>query len=383
MVFDAFCAHDLEGMPVSDFYTRPNALYRGSRLVRPGLSLLLLVSLHSMGCLWVDFVGQAISGQVDLMTRGQPIDELVLSPSTPDKLKRWLSEVKPIKEFAGERGLRISSNYERYIELEEDSVIWLVTASKPFEFSPKVWDFPIAGSFPYQGWFDLADAQKRQEALSEQGWDAYIRGASAYSTLGWFSDPLLSSMIDRGGAPIGRLVNTVLHESVHATIYVPGQGHFNESVATFIGDALTPVYLEERFGPNAPETRRYRRRVRRAELKRRHIRQAFDELSKLFGSKIERESMRQKKEAIYQDLAEKLGSSRELNNGFLVDFQTYRADLASLSLILENCENNWPNFIRFLRTIKSGDFLTEQTKDLGPFFTELAQQNCRVESSSR
>src|SRR5690606_29813806 len=98
---------------------------------------------------------------------------------------------------------------------------------------------------PYLGWFDLDDAQSYAEELAKEGLDVEVRGATAYSTLGWFRDPVLSSMLPEGPATLAGLVDVVLHESVHATVYVPGQSTFNESLAEYVSDNLTERYLRD------------------------------------------------------------------------------------------------------------------------------------------
>src|SRR5690606_7987905 len=114
------------------------------------------------------------------------------------------------------------------VKLKQDSVVYVVTVSDALRLNPKVFSFPIAGSFTYIGWFSKEDAQDFGRDFERQGYDVDVRGASAYSTLGWFRDPLLSSMIRE----LPDLVNIVIHESVHATLYIKDQSYFNESLAS-------------------------------------------------------------------------------------------------------------------------------------------------------
>src|SRR5206468_11910645 len=131
-----------------------------------------------------------------------------------------------------------------------------VSACEKLRFQSKVWNFPFVGSFPYLGWFDLEDGRSfaRELKAEDNGkWDVDLRGAAAYSTLGWFRDPVVSSMIPEGKEALGELVDVVLHESTHATYYISGQAFFNESIASFVADKLTPFYLDAKLGKGSEE----------------------------------------------------------------------------------------------------------------------------------
>src|SRR6202044_894608 len=124
-------------------------------------------------------------------------------------------------------------------------------------FHPKTWWFPIVGRVPYLGWFDRDAAHDFADELREEGWGAGVGAPEAYSTLGWFDDPVLSTMLSDGDEALGELVNVVLHESVHATLYVDGQTRFNESLAEFAAGKLTLTYLDARYGPASHEEEAY------------------------------------------------------------------------------------------------------------------------------
>ena len=162
---------------------------------------------------------QAVRGQLDLLERRRPLSTLMQDPKTPPKLRAWLIEVGRIKEYALTQGLRANSIYRHYAQLDREAAVWVVTASAPLKFEAKTWRFLFGGSFSYLGWFDRDDAHAFARKLEEEGLDVHVRGASAYSTLGWFDDPILSTMIAPGPSRYGRLANTVLHESLHATLH--------------------------------------------------------------------------------------------------------------------------------------------------------------------
>jgi predicted aminopeptidase len=224
-----------------------------------------------------------------------------------------------------------------------------VSACEELSFTSKVWRFPIAGSFPFLGWFDLDAAKEFAASLKAEGWDVDVRGASAYSTLGWFRDAILSTMIREGEEAMGELVNVVLHESVHATLYVDGQSHFNESLAEFVAGRLTPKYLEQRG--YAEEARAYARAVEAGASRERKFHEAYDRLSALYGSSRSREEKLAEKERVFASLKDELKIKRELSNASLVQFRTYHVGGAEFAALLDRCGGDWNRFWSALRKL--------------------------------
>src|SRR4029079_16710796 len=131
--------------------------------------------------------------------------------------------------------------------------VWFTSAADPVAFKPRKWCFPIVGCFAGLGWFDEQEAIEFKQELEAQGYDAIVRPASAYSTGGWFPDPVLSTMLGGGNDALPELADVILHESVHATVLVPDEPFFHESFASYIADALTDHWISVRFGPGSPE----------------------------------------------------------------------------------------------------------------------------------
>jgi predicted aminopeptidase len=335
----------------------------------------LVVVGWTTGCFHLHYLSQAVHGQLDLATGGTPIKKLLQSDELPPLVRNWLSEVSPLKTYIHAQGLNVSNNYTHYVQLDRPAAVWLVVASEPMAFIPKVWTFPWVGSFPYLGWFKKMDAQRLANELSEQGWDVYVRGAGAYSTLGWFSDPLISTMIDKGGAPIGTLVNTLIHESVHATIHIPNQGHFNESSATFIADTLAPQYLEKRFG-NGMISARYEARRESAKRRLDILQQSHSRLKKLYASNAQKQIKITMKNSIYADIQKKLKLKTLPNNATLVDFQTYRSDANVFEKLWQHCSRNMKAFGKHLGRLSVEDFPQKQMKNLVPILESLLAKSC-------
>ncbi|MCE9581835.1 MAG: aminopeptidase [Planctomycetes bacterium] len=154
----------------------------------------------------------------------------------------------------GERelGLVHTSSYETYVDLHGRPVSWLVTACPPDSLKPESWWFPVVGRVPYLGFFDIQDAREERDSLAAKGFDVNVRPVPAYSTLGWFADPVFSTFVDW---PAHLAVDTILHETTHATVWIPGSVALNESLANLVGEEGARRFLRERFGPDSAEAR--------------------------------------------------------------------------------------------------------------------------------
>jgi predicted aminopeptidase len=145
-------------------------------------------------------------------------------------------------------GLKESKNYTRYVELDRDYLAAVVSASAKDSFTAYEWWFPVVGKVPYKGVFNVVDARKEREELQKEELDVWIRRVDAFSTLGWFRDPLYSYMkaySDR------ELADLIIHELFHATVFIKGQVQFNEELAEFVGSEGARLYIEKTFGPGA------------------------------------------------------------------------------------------------------------------------------------
>ncbi len=192
--------------------------------------------------------------QADLLISREPIESILNSPEKdralgPADLKK-LRLALDAKSF-GERvlGLKKNSNYASYVHLDRPYVSYIVSAAARDRLEAHLWSFPIVGSVPYKGYFNVDDAKGEAENLKKEGLDTYVRGATAYSTLGWFNDPVLSSMLRYSDYDF---VNLIIHESVHATLYIKSQADFNERLATFIGDLGAELFFKEKEGADSP-----------------------------------------------------------------------------------------------------------------------------------
>lgn len=318
---------------------------------------MLALFLCQTGCFTSSYLLQAGEGQLDLMCRRTAITRAASDPKTPPDVRALLSEVPKVKAFALEHGLTPTGSYDTYVALDRPRVVWVTTASAPLAFEARTWRFPIVGSVPYLGWFDATDAEAYADELRAQGLDVDVRGATAYSTLGWFSDPILSSMLNRGPGGLAALVDVVLHESAHATRYIPGQSAFNESMAEAVADRLSGVYL--RSHGLIAELWAYQQNQAAWEKRRTRMHEARRALEELYASSRSREEKLAEKARILEELRAELGIRRQINNATLLESRTYSSEAGAFAALWDRC-GTWPRFWAAMRAIEPSWFPQEQ-----------------------
>lgn len=201
------------------------------------IQILIIVLLFSVliGCESLHYYGQAIHGQAAIITKRRPISRLLTHTDTPETIKVKLRQVLDLRSFAAEKlSLPVKNNYLTYVALDRPYVVWTVFAAPEFSFSPKTWRYPFVGRTAYRGYFSENTARRYAEKLEQEGLDVHIGHVSAYSTLGWFDDPVLSTIINRSEAGLARII---FHELAHQVLYVDDDTVFNESFATAVEEA--------------------------------------------------------------------------------------------------------------------------------------------------
>jgi predicted aminopeptidase len=194
-------------------------------------------------------------GQLNIIWNARPVEEFLDNPQFPDSLKRKLVLINEVRRYAIDSlGLKDTRNYKTLYDQKGQEIMWVVTASEPFKLKAKEWDFPVLGSVPYKGFFNKDLALKLREELIEEGWDVSIRNPGGWSTLGWFTDPILSKMLERSE---GDLANLIIHEMSHSTIFIKDSIDFNENLATFIGDRGAEKFLAHKYGVGSKEYKQY------------------------------------------------------------------------------------------------------------------------------
>jgi len=192
----------------------------------------LLLSTALTGCQTIQYYSQAIKGQHRILQSRQPIAEITADPNSSEMLRQRLTFIMTVRAFAeDELQLPVADNYLTYVDLKEPYVAWNVVATPEFSMVAKTWCYPLVGCAAYRGYFAEADAHQYAESLKNQGYDVHVGGVTAYSTLGWFDDPVLSTFIRRSKSSSAALL---FHELAHQVLYVSGDTTFNESFATFV-----------------------------------------------------------------------------------------------------------------------------------------------------
>ena len=195
------------------------------------MALLCLVMLACFsGCQGISFYRQAIAGQCQILAHQESITNLMAKPETPPKLKAKFEQVIKIRRFAAEElKLPADGAYVKYIDLRRPCVVWNVSVAPALSLEPKTWWFPVVGRASYCGYFEEAAARRYAARWEKKGWDIHVGGVEAYSTLGWFRDPLLNTFIFEPEADLAELI---FHELGHRRLYVNGDTDFNEAFAT-------------------------------------------------------------------------------------------------------------------------------------------------------
>jgi predicted aminopeptidase len=229
------------------------------QMVKKGFVLALSI-LVILGLWYWDLVLYGIrqaKGQLQIVWQAKPVEVYLNDITFPDSLKAKLVLIQEVRQYAIDSlGLRDTKNYKTLYDQKGKELLWVVTASEPFRLMAKEWNFPVLGAVPYKGFFNHELALAEQKGLEKEGWDVTVRNPGGWSTLGWFTDPILSGMLSRS---TGDLANLIIHEMVHATIFVKDSVEFNENLASFIGDRGTERYLTDKYGAESQEFLKYSR----------------------------------------------------------------------------------------------------------------------------
>lgn len=222
--------------------------FRRRKILKRMLLFVLLI-VGALAFIYRNLISYGVSqakGQLHIVWNARPVAQFMADPLFPDSLKRKLILINEVRAFAIDSlGLKDTRNYQTLYDQKGKEVMWVVTASERFRLEPYQWHFPILGALPYKGFFNEKSAAELADRLSDEGWDVNVRNPGGWSTLGWFTDPILSKMLEKDE---GDLASLIIHEMVHATIFVRDSIEFNENLASFIGDRGAEAFLISRFG---------------------------------------------------------------------------------------------------------------------------------------
>ncbi len=264
------------------------------------------------------------AGQLDILLNSHPVDEMLADPAVAPGIKEKILLIQELREF-GERemGLRPSENYTTFYETSGRPITYIVTACAKDSFRPHTWWFPIVGDVPYKGFFSREDALVEARELQALGYDVSLGSAAAYSTLGYFRDPILSTMMDYSAEELASLI---LHELTHGTIYLPGGSDFNEGLASFVGWQGALEFARRKHGQGSPEYDRTVRAYAREQVRDERALALFRELDALYRSSLPHSEKLSRREAVFASF--KTERRRELEGARAELYSRIRSGLA-------------------------------------------------------
>ena len=315
------------------------------------------------GCSSLSYYWQAINGHFAITAREQPVSEVLQQTQLDPVLRHKLQLAQQARQFASTQlSLPNNGSYTSYADLQRSYVTWNVVATPEFSVKPKQWCYLIAGCFNYRGYFHEQDARDFAKGLKQQGYDVGIAGAWAYSTLGWFDDPLLNTMLLHDDADV---VGTLFHELAHQKVYIDDDSSFNESFANAVEqEGLRRWYLYT--GQPAQYQMYLQRQQQRNEIIQ-MLKQTRDTLRKLFAQPLNDAQKRQEKQAVFAALKAQYHAWREqhtyagydrwmqqdLNNANLALIATYTDKVPVFLDILASLKGNLPAFYQEVKRISA------------------------------
>jgi len=248
------------------------------------LMLLAVVGIVS-GCQTIGFYAQAIKGQYQIFAHQRPIDKLIADPKTDPALKTQLELLEQLRLYADkELKLPVNGHYRKYTDVHRRYVVWNVQAASRFSLEPKMWWYPLVGSLEYRGYFSESGARDYAQRLLAKDYDVCVEGVEAYSTLGWFKDPVLNTFIYRDEA---ELAEVIFHELAHQRVFARGDTDFNEAFATTVGQESARRWLRARGDTNRYQA--YVASLRRNDQFVHLIMKARERLEKVYGDERDKE----------------------------------------------------------------------------------------------
>lgn len=311
---------------------------------------LLMLWLSLASCQTCQFYQQAIQGQLEIFRKSRTNSQVCADPACSPELRRQLTAVEGIRHFASDFLLLPgTTSYGKYADLKRQHVVWVLYAAPEFSLKAKTWNYPAVGKMDYRGYFHEQDSIALSGQLKSEGYDVFIGGVDAYSSLGWFHDPILNTFVNY---PDLDLAETIFHELTHRKVFHPGDTVFNESLANMVAEEGVKRWLQHQ-GQFA-EFQHYQTRLQR----RREFYQEIDlcrrNLETLYASGQAATTMRFKKMAILSKLRDQLGKLRckwggrgleswlheNLNNGHIVSLKIYAEQVPTFQNLLKDCAGN-------------------------------------------
>ncbi len=333
---------------------------------------LLMLSILSYGC-QIGYLWHVSYNHLALLNSSIPMERALQSETLKPEQKKKMNLTEEVRQFSfNTLGLKKSKNYTEFVDLKRPYVTYTVMASHKWKFEPYLWNFPIIGKAPYKGFYDEKLADEEAEMMKQKDYDVFVRGVSAFSTLGKLTDPLLSSMLNYSEHD---LVNTVIHELVHTTLFIKDNIDFNERLAVFVANKGTEIFYLEKEGADSPTLQQIKNENLDDALFSAFITQELDQLKKWYVSydhttsqnAEEKEKSRQAqfdkiKKDFTDQIAKKLKTKSyqnftkiNFNNARLGTYQTYMKDLDIFDKVYKKNGSNIKDFLKKCAELNSVD----------------------------
>ncbi len=323
--------------------------------------ILAFAVLGLASCRTLKFYAQAAHGQWEIVHKARPIPEVIADPTTKPDLRNRLTLVQTIRDYArNELHLPAEKQFKDYADLNRHYVVWVVFAAPEFDTEAYTWWYPLVGTLKYRGFFTETAAKEEAEKLKAQGLDVYVGGTEAYSTLGWFADPVLNTFIHRNEAELAELI---FHELTHARLFLPGDTDFNEALATAVAEASVRRWLTSRG-----ETAKLNAYEQNLAKDRQIIQLLLDTQAQLKAAYAGGGDRALQKASIFREMEKRYAAIRQqwqgdsrydrffakpMNNARLNTVATYYDLLPAFERLLKACHGDLEKFFSVLKETKS------------------------------
>lgn len=312
------------------------------------------------------YVMRAAYEQGKILAGRRDIQKVIDDRTTSELDRQKLATVLAARTFAREIGLDPGNSFTSYSDVGKDSLAWVVVGARKDSFSLHTWWFPIVGRVPYKGFFEKSDADEEARDLEAEGYESSVRDTDAFSTLGWFDDPVLSTTLK--GSPT-RIANTVIHESVHSTVWIKNNVAFNESLAHFVGTQASVEFFKQRaadcvVGPE--ECKTAKAQADGVALERERVFEISGVLTKLYSAldslykdpALASEQKIARRGAVFAEIVDPLRAKypgltvlKSVHNAEIVQLMLYHTGLDSFRALFDKCGGDWTAFLTEIRSI--------------------------------
>ena len=333
--------------------------YPCGRIIAP-TGVVLLVTMLLAGCESIGYYTHVSAGQLSLLSKREPVTEVIAAlEGSRDPAEQALSERLQLSQQVLEYvrtglGLEVGGRYSTYVDLNRDAVVWNLVAAPELSLTAHTWCYPFVGCAPYRGYFDRSKTEAARDRMVAKGFDTYVGGVSAYSTLGWFEDPILSTFIDMAEA---EFVELLIHELAHSRVWVKGDAPFNEAFASFVGREGARAWFAGQgrssdFESHLAGQANWARARALLEETRAHLESAYAQSEPDSWKRREKERIISAAAGCLARMSEETGIagyqrlSRRLNNAYLASLATYEDQQPAFAVLFAEAGEEWTPFFQ-------------------------------------